>query len=306
MMRFWLGAFLMYCSLGFAQIPRDSSFTSYSELQKVRRKFPDAELVQPISSDLYKVVENRLYSTIGKRKLYLDPYLNQSIKKKPAVILIHGGGWKSGDKEMMKPLAAAIAAHGYHCFAVEYRLSGEAQYPAAMEDVVNAISFIKANAEEFNIDSGKMAVLGTSSGGQMASLIGTKYPHLISAVINIDGILAFHHPQSEEGAAAAAWLGGTFDEKPDVWKDASPLEHVNGKSVPVLFISSQHERFQAGRADMVKLLNRYSIYSQSQIIKNSPHTFWMFKLWFEPVLNYVTGFLGQQLGQQNINQLNKK
>ena len=306
MKRFWLGAFLIYPSLGFSQIPRDSSFTNYSELQKVLKKFPDVKLVQPLSSPSLMVVEDRVYTPAGKRKLHLDAYLNQSLEKKPAVIIIHGGGWKSGDKEMMKPLAAAIASHGYHCFAVEYRLSGEAKYPAAMEDVIDALSFIKANAEEFNIDSDKMAVLGTSSGGQMASLIGTKFPHLVSAVINIDGILAFHHPQSEEGAAAAAWLGGTFEEKPDIWRDASPLEHVNGKSVPVLFISSQHERFQAGRADMVKLLKRYSIYSQYQKIENSPHTFWMFTPWFEPVIRYVTGFLGQQFGQQNINQLNKK
>lgn len=286
--------FLISFSLGFTQSQKDLSFTNESELQKVLKKFPSVTLAQPSVSAEVKEIKDITYYSFGDRKLHLDGYLHQSAGKKPAVILIHGGGWKSGNKEMMMPLAQNIASQGYHCFAVEYRLSGEAKYPAGIEDVLEAIRFLKSNGAQFNINPDKIAVLGTSSGGQMAALIGTKYSELVSAVIDIDGILAFSHPQSQEGALAAEWLGGTYEEKPEMWNDASPLSHVNRKSVPVLFINSQYERFQAGRTEMTEVLKQYSIYSRSEKIKNSPHTFWMFNPWFEPTVNYVTQFLNTQ------------
>lgn len=286
--------FLISFSLGFTQSQKDLSFTNESELQKVLKKFPLVTLAQPSVSAEVKEIKDITYYSFGDRKLHLDGYLNQSAGKKPAVILIHGGGWKSGNKEMMMPLAQNIASQGYQCFAVEYRLSGEAKYPAGIEDVLEAIRFLKSNAAQFNIDPDKIAVLGTSSGGQMAALIGTKYSELVSAVIDIDGILAFSHPQSQEGTLAAEWFGGTYEEKPEMWNDASPLSHVNRKSVPVLFINSQYERFQAGRTEMTEVLKQYFIYSRSEKIENSPHTFWMFNPWFEPTVKYVTQFLNTQ------------
>ena len=286
--------FLIFFSLGFAQIQKDLSFTNKSELKKVLKKFPSVTLaIAPVSADV-KEIKDIPYHSLEDRKLRLDGYFNRSAGNKPAVIFIHGGGWKSGDKEMMMPLAQSIASQGYHCFAVEYRLSGEAKYPAGIDDMLKAIRFLKSNAARFNIDADKIAVLGTSSGGQMAALIGTKYSELVSAVIDIDGILAFSHPQSQEGTLAAEWLGGTYQDKPEIWNDASPLYHVDRNSVPVLFINSQYERFQAGRTEMTEVLNRYSIYSRSEKIANSPHTFWMFNPWFEPTVKYVTQFLNKQ------------
>lgn len=285
---------LFFFFLGNAQVPKDFSFTNSSELRKVLKKFPSVRLANPSVFSGVKEIKEVIYNRFGDRKLHLDAYLTHSAAKKPAVLLIHGGAWKSGDKGMMRPLALRIASQGYQCFAVEYRLSGEAKYPAAIEDVLHAIRFLKSNTDEFNIDADKIAVLGTSSGGQMASLVGTEYSHLVNAVINIDGILAFSHPLSKEGALAAEWLGGTYQEKPEVWKDASPLNHVDGNSVPVLFINSQYDRFQAGKTEMIDLLNQYSIYSRSEKIENSPHTFWMFDPWFDPTVNFVVQFLNKQ------------
>ena len=87
--------------------------------------------------------------------------------------MIHGGGWRSGNKNQMQVLGQEIAAKGYACFAIEYRLSLEAKYPEGIYDVKNAIKFIKDNAKKFHVDPDKIAILGCSSGGQMAALIGT-------------------------------------------------------------------------------------------------------------------------------------
>ena len=73
----------------------------------------------------------------------------------------------------METFAIDAASKGYSCFNIEYRLSMEAQYPAGIFDVKKAIQFIKKNAKKYNVDPTKIAVLGCSSGGQMAALIGT-------------------------------------------------------------------------------------------------------------------------------------
>ena len=239
--------------------------------------------------------KNIEYASIGNRKLHLDSYIFNSNKKLPAVILIHDGGWKSGDKSMLRPFAEQISKKGYQCFAIEYRLSDEAKYPAGIQDVLQAIEFIKKNAKKFNVNVDKIAILGRSSGGQMASLIGTKFNNDIKAIINIDGILAFHHPESSEGKYAALWLGGTYEEISEIWNDASALSHVNEKTPPILFINSQHERFHAGRNDMIEKLNTYKIDSKVIEIPDSPHTFWLFHPWFDKTIEYTINFLDEKL-----------
>ena len=287
--------FLLIINFGNAQTLKDTSFTTLSEYKKQAKKFPKAKIV--VRKQNKKVLEqkNVVYDTIEKRFLHFDAYLVKSKKALPAIIILHGGGWKSGSKEMEQPLAHALSNFGYNCFTIEYRLSDEAKYPTAIDDVLNAIEYIKKNAVNYNIDTSKIAILGCSSGAQMASLIGTKHPKSVHAIINIDGILAFHHPESQEGKMASDWLGGTYHEIPEVWDEASPLHHVSKDTPPILFVNSQFVRFHAGRDDMIKKLNSYGIYSKIEKITNSPHTFWLFDPWFEPTVIYIKQFLDKQL-----------
>ena len=251
-------------------------------------------MVNPIIDSLIEENNNIIYLENKNDTLYLDTYLYKSNVNLPAILLIHGGGWASGNKSMLKPLAQHIAKKGYNCFSIEYRLSDAAQYPASINDVLEALEFIKTNASRFNIDTLNVAILGCSSGAQMASLLGAKYPEKFQAIINLDGILAFHHPESSEGRMASKWLGGTYEEKPEIWKEASALSHVSKKTPPILFINSQFSRFHAGRDDMIKILNKHKIYNRVEEIKNSPHTFWLFEPWFDDTVSYITSFLDQQ------------
>jgi pectinesterase len=289
------------------EIQKDTSYTVNSSYKKYKKKFPKIKIVVPKEYLNVREIENFTYKTIGNRNLSLDAFINTS-KNNPAVILIHGGGWKSGDKNHMKPLAQHIASKGYSCFTIEYRLSGEARYPEGIYDIKEAIQFIKFNANRFNVDTTKIAVLGASSGAQMTALVGVtnnnskfeiqtnyKTTSTIQAIINLDGILAFNHPESKEGKVASLWLGGTFKEKPAVWKDASALTHANKNTPPILFINSQFDRFHAGRDDMIKILDKHKIYSQVETIPNSPHTFWLFHPYFKDTVNYIIQFLDKSL-----------
>ena len=307
---FFIG-FILVSSILFSQeiIPIDTSYAVQSSFEKYKKKFPEIEIVKRQSFE--NVIEKKeiVYKKIGPRKLQIDAFYNKSKEIKPAVILIHGGGWKSGNKSHMEPLAQKIASNGYACFTVEYRLSLEAKYPEGIFDIKQAIQFVKENADKFYVDIAKIAVLGCSSGGQMAALIGTtnnnsKYEDVnyksnhsssVQAIVDIDGILAFKHPESEEGAMASLWLGGNSDDKLETWLEASALTHTDKNTPPILFIGSQYPRFLAGKDDMIEILNKYGIYNQTEIIQNSPHSFWLFYPWFEITVKKVTDFLDKTL-----------
>lgn len=277
---------------------RDTSFTLHSNYLKEKKKYPFIEIAR---SSHPMVPQPIAYKKLDNRSLFLDAYLVAASGLKPAVFLLHGGGWKSGDKKQMEALAGELTAKGFHCFAVEYRLSPEAIYPAALTDVQDAIRYVIKNASQLKVDVHKIAVLGCSSGAQMASLIGVKGDYLlgnhatakVNAIVNIDGILAFHHPESEEKDAAALWLGGTYEEIPSTWMEASALTHVNKHSPPILFINSAIRRFHAGRDDMIHKLNSFGIYSKITIVPDAPHTFWFYHPWFEKIVVDITDFLNE-------------
>lgn len=296
--------FLLFINLFELKAQTDTSYTVLSTYNKEKMKFPFIKIVKEKNYKNLNFSLDIVYNSIDSRELHLDVYYKKGKKIQPAVVLIHGGGWKSGNKSQMRIFAQEIATKGYSCFAIEYRLSPEAQYPAAIFDVKNAIKYIKSNAKKFNVNPNQVAVLGCSSGGQMAALIGTTNNNLefeassgiyentsVQAIINLDGILAFKHPESEEGKVASLWLGGTYDEKPETWNKASALNHVSASTPPILFINSDFTRFHAGRTDMISKFNNYNIYSEVKNIHNSPHSFWFFNPWFQPMLEYTVEFL---------------
>lgn len=285
----------------------DTSYTPKSVFNKEIKKYPFVSLVQP--KHYSNVLEKKeiVYATTQDRPLHLDAYYTKNPKKNPAIVIIHGGGWKSGNKTQMETFAQEMASRGFTSFTIEYRLSQEAKYPAGILDVKKAVQFIKKNAKNFNVDTTKIAILGCSSGGQMAALIGAtnnnslfenkdsdlQTTSSVQAIIDIDGILAFKHPESAEGTVAALWLGGTYEEKPEIWKQASALTHTNKNTPPTLFINSSQARFHAGRDDMISILNQYKTYSEVKTFADSPHSFWFLNPWFDKTINTTTEFLNK-------------
>ena len=97
-------------------ILKDSSYTVYGYYQKELKKFPFIEIVKPEHTPLVKEEYNIIYSSIGNRNLHLDLFYPYTIVESlPIVLLIHGGGWRSGDKSFQHPLAIKIATEGFIC-----------------------------------------------------------------------------------------------------------------------------------------------------------------------------------------------
>jgi pectinesterase len=105
---------------------------------------------------------NIAYCTIVSRKLVIDAFYpkKQSSNKRIAIIIVHGGGWRTGNRTLHYPLAQRLAELGYVCFTPEYRLSTEALYPAGVYDVKSSIRWVRRNAAKYNIDPNKIVVAG--------------------------------------------------------------------------------------------------------------------------------------------------
>lgn len=290
--------------------PRDTSYTIHSAYEKHKKNYPDISVPKYSLPKGVAQKKDLIYRFIGERNLHLDISYPKSNPKElcPGVLLIHGGGWRTGDKSLMLPMAQQLAARGFVTVVAEYRLSLEAPFPAAVHDLKAAIRWMRENAVTYNIDTSKIAVLGCSAGGQLAALIGTTngmeklegerenhHSSTVQAIVDIDGILAFHHPESEEGTMAAQWLGGDYSKIPEVWEEASALSHVDENTPPVLFIGSSFPRFLAGRKDMIKVLDKHDIFSESHVFEEAPHSFWLFNPWFKPTVKYVEEFLNRVL-----------
>jgi pectinesterase len=290
----------------------DTSFNVTNEYNKNKKKYPDLKIVELFSLQTIREKKNIVYCSLGERKLQLDAfYPAKKSKGRTAIMIIHGGGWRSGDRTQHHPLAQRFADLGYVCFTPEYRLSTEALYPAAVYDLKAVLQWIHAHAKEYCIDTNKIAVLGFSAGGELAAflaatnynkqyqsnLCNSGYSTGIHALIDLDGTLSFVHPESGEGddrkkiSAATYWFGYSKKDNYKLWEDTSPLTHAGKNTPPTLFINSSVERMHAGRNDFIKILNQYNVYSEVKTFEDAPHSFPLFDPWFEPTVKYVDDFL---------------
>src|SRR5215213_6838630 len=178
--KYALTIFLLYHANIFAQSTTgitnkpDTSYTTYSAYSSEKKKYPNIKIAGEFHSKSVKEKKNITYCKIGERKLLIDAFYPSAKQKLvyTAVIIIHGGGWRSGNRSQFYPLAQRLADLGYVCFTPEYRLSTEALYPAAVYDLKAALRWIHANAATYNIDTTKIAVAGFSAGGELAAFIG--------------------------------------------------------------------------------------------------------------------------------------
>lgn len=254
-----------------------------------------------------------VYCQRGNRKLLLDIFspAQKAKDKRAAILIIHGGGWRSGDRSLHYALAQRLAALGYVCITPEYRLSTEALYPAAIHDIKAAIRWVRKNADKYGIDTSMIVASGHSAGGELAAFMGAtnglkifdgdgcnnNTSGKVNAVIDIDGTLAFIHPESGEGddskrvSAATHWFGYSKTENPAIWEDAAPLTHVGPHTPPTLFINSSVDRMHAGREDFIRVLNQYDIPSSVKTFEGSPHSFILFNPWFDSTVAVINVFL---------------
>jgi pectin methylesterase-like acyl-CoA thioesterase/acetyl esterase/lipase len=292
---------------------RDTTYNIINEYNKHRKNYPNLEIVKESFIAYITEEKNIPYCRTRERELKLDVFYPKEKNGTPrtAILFIHGGGWRSGNNIMHTPLLQELAALGYVCITPEYRLSTEALYPAAIHDIKTAIRWVRMHAEDYHIDVNKIVAAGHSAGGELAAFMGATngmppfegdggYPKkssIVNAVIDLDGTLAFIHPESGEGddskriSAATHWFGYSKTENPERWKEAAPLTHAGKHCPPTQFINSGVDRMHAGREDFIRILQQHNIYTETRTLEGSPHTFILFNPWFDTTVVYMDKFL---------------
>jgi acetyl esterase len=202
----------------------------------------------PVQTSGVQVERDLTFRRVGVEDLKLDAFIPQGGGLRPAVIVIFGGGWITGSKELSGPLAEELAAQGYVTFASNYRLAPQHPFPAAIDDVRASVEWVRANAPDYGVDPDRIGAIGGSAGGHLAALLATLG----------DG----PHDRGARVAAAASWAG-PMDLRPSLFgpdsqqylepfldcvgrpcvdataASASPITHVDASDPPLLLADGE-------------------------------------------------------------------
>lgn len=214
--------------------------------EEIRKQLP-AMLKEGLGD--VKVETGVAYADRPSGPLKLDIYRtgqpDQKSEPKPAVVVIHGGSWKSGDRRQLGLYAASLARRGYVAYAIEYRLAPKHPWPAQWEDVRDAVIWVRREAAKQGVDPNRIGAVGYSAGGHLASMLGTighkssndKHPELTAKVacVAAGGAPCDFTDMPVDNVFLKYWLGATRGDKPEVYHAASPLQHVTAASAPIMF-----------------------------------------------------------------------
>ena len=191
-----------------------------------------------------------IYKAYPDKDMKLDFYTAVSKQPSPCVIVVHGGSWARGDNSQLPQLNPHLANKGYHVAAINYRLAPEYTCPAPVEDVMDALNYLKSNSSKFNIDTSNFVLVGRSAGGQIALL--TAYSKLIP---ELKGVISLYAPADmvwgwslpgnplvlDSRKVMKDFVGDTCENAPDKFAASSPIEFVSENSPPTLLIHGDNE-----------------------------------------------------------------
>jgi arylsulfatase A len=254
------------------------------------------------------------YAKYGPREMKLDlyhPFSPRGIS--PGVVFIHGGAWTIGNKSGFSRQAAYLAAKGYVCVSIDYRLSQEAPYPAALYDSKAAVRWMRANAAKYNIDPNRIAAVGGSSGGQLAALLGTtadvrtmegdggnaQFSSRVQAVVAFNPLTDFvsmlARTQNPKAATQAIvpFLGGMEAAVPEIYVDASPVAHVSATSAPFLFLHGTSDTTMPYQQslEMIDALHSVGVRAELYSAKDANHGFFNSPPFYQPSTERMEQFL---------------
>jgi len=189
----------------------------------------------------------------GYRPLELDLFRPAADVPLPAVVYLHGGGWRLGARDMTSPafrdwqpgLLARVASAGFAVVCPDYRLSGEARFPAQLDDVQRALDWVASSGPGHGIDPDRILLWGDSAGGHLATLAALRgkarpairgvvawYPVTDLLGIQADADAIGGDPHDSADARESALLGGLICDLPELAADASPVTHAAAATAP--------------------------------------------------------------------------
>jgi acetyl esterase/lipase len=203
----------------------------------------------------------------------LDVYVPKGQKNFPVMMFVHGGTWKSGNKNLYEPLGKLYAKNGVGVVIINYRLSPKVQHPAHIQDVARAFAWTHKNIAKHGGDPDNFFVCGHSAGGHLVALLSTNETYLKAeglAISNIKGTIPL---SGVFVITPSALFKDIFTEDKDTVKTASPIEHVTGKHPPCLclYADKDYLTLDAQAEQMCKKLKECKCEAATLQIKDRTH-----------------------------------
>jgi len=200
------------------------------------------------------------YATAAGADLKLDLALPTAGQRPlPAVVFLHGEGWRAGRRRQMNHFIEGMARLGYVGVTPDYRLVPGARFPAQVEDCKAAIRWLRAHAADYGVRPDRIGVVGFSAGGHLAAMLGltgkldglegaggnAEQSSEVQAVVSFFGPTDFSTrdwPADLEREVIVPFLGGSWADRPDVYRKASPISYVSARAPPFLFLHGSDDK----------------------------------------------------------------
>ncbi len=213
---------------------------------------PDAPLPAKLDLD-YSVQRDQVYTPEGwPQKLYADIYTPRAAAPDkagwPAVLIVHGGGWRNGDREQVQGIAERVARRGYVTVNITYRLVPDARFPAPVEDLQEAVRWMRQNAATYNIDPQRIGAWGYSSGAHLVAMLGglSAGDRLYAADARVKAVVAGGTPSDlrkfHGGTLVPNFLGEHWSENSVVFRESSPAAYVSTGDAPTFLYHGSRDR----------------------------------------------------------------
>lgn len=220
--------------------------------------YTPADWPQELRADLYKPVGN-------------GPF--------PAVVMIHGGGWEGRSREDMTDISQQVARRGYVVLNMSYRFAPQWHFPAQLQDVQQAVLWLRAHASDLNVLKNRIGTWGYSAGAHLAALAGVTSPEDRWYVegSRVQAVVAGGTPVDiryyKNGALTNGLTGVSYDKDPALWRDASPLALVS-RDDPPFFLYHGTFDFTVGENNahaMYEALNANRIPAELYLMRGLEH-----------------------------------
>lgn len=241
------------------------------------------EVSKPTLNVTYDIVYSKPEEDL---ELKLDAYIPDGEGPFPAVLVVHGGAWRTGSKIQLASHARKFAERGMAAFAINYRLAPKHKFPAQIHDCKAAIRWMRRHADEYHVDSRRIGAYGYSAGGHLVALLGvTRASDGLEGDTNGDRIDTQIQCVCAGGAPCdfqeiagdsmrlAFWLGGTRNELPSLYRSASPIAFVRSDNPPMFFFhGSQDELVKIRDVErMVESLKEDGVRAELYVVDGASH-----------------------------------
>lgn len=218
----------------------------------------------PVPADAVTfTIETVEYADVDGVSLLADAHLpDTEARRRPAIVLVHGGSWLGGDRRSMGEEAGWLAQRGYVAFSIDYRLAPTYRFPAAVDDVRRFVRWLRkpAQVREYRVDPARIGALGSSAGGHLAAMLGTLGSGARTKGARVAAVVSWSGPMDLTdvnavigGEAVTTFLGCA---PPDgaclpTAREASATTHVDPTDAPALLFTSDTEIVPLSQAEVM-------------------------------------------------------